>query len=276
MTSREILPYRQGRCFSIKDIPSLMEKFAAQNINLSEDCILILLTHSCALASKDYSKEPFAEAILAHRIKKPSSMYRDRKNPRKLHVQVMNDGTSIWVELNIAERIFFERSVLEALPASPDFHLTTAEIEVLQRWLVARYAAPAFPEVFMKRFGKAKSAIEKLMAQDDISTLVTSMWIRMEPFEDELPDEVPYHAEFVIMARPNLSSSQEAACKKLLEAVKLSLEEIGEKSLVLEGTKVSLISEDHILISEMKNFVLLQFDYLSEGNPDTELPITKK
>lgn len=153
MTERERdNPWRQGLV-----IPT--DVIAALGLNLaktSAPAIAVVVSHDCDI-TQTAEIEPNVEVIIGHIIANGDGNCTHAKNPRRLHLPCTGGGEKIIVELNAAAKRAIAKTGHDGLGAhrpAPDMRFTTAERDILQRWLAARYRRAAFPEEFDRRLDR--------------------------------------------------------------------------------------------------------------------------
>jgi hypothetical protein len=115
----------------------------------------IVISHDCDLAS---ANEATVEIIVAQTIAKPNGNFISAKNPRRLHLTLINpDDTDsrLYIELCHSNRRVVEKFRFNSIQHSHSpFVLSTQEKRSLRQWLASRYARPAFPNSFENRIKK--------------------------------------------------------------------------------------------------------------------------
>lgn len=139
-------PWRQGHVFTDR---------AASELGLVEgsalaDLAVVVVSHDCDLV-QGTDKEPDIEVIVGRRIAKPDGNFTHSKNPRRLHLSFVENGTPIYVELHATGKRTLPKESVASHTPNASIDLTSKNRSVLQEWLAARYRRTAFPEEFERR-----------------------------------------------------------------------------------------------------------------------------
>ncbi len=157
--------WRQGRLLPVASHVEITQHLSG--VLLADDDAVIVISQSCDLVHGDFTQEPFAEILIAHRLPKPPDgalMY--LRNPRRLHfylqVHEQKQAYAAW----IWDRYRLPRDVLAQWPPDAERGLWDQdEQDVLISWLVARYERTALPDELQRRFGRIKDKLKKPMKQ---------------------------------------------------------------------------------------------------------------
>ncbi len=269
MSVSTISEWRQCSCFFAIDSEDV--KNIIHPNHWCEDGIYVILTHSCSVSIEDFDKEPLAEYILARPVKKDNA-YVGRNNPRKLHLDFIINGSPSCFEFNIHERMFFDRRLLNKIKPESNL-LSDKNKQTLVRWVASRYAAPAFPDEFNRRFRPVLKIFETELKKPH-GGFFTSVYIILDPDEEELGENDVYEAEFIMSVLSSTSDEDLKKCEELigilLDKISFHLKGIG---IELCGKKISLLQENQITLDDLRSAKLLPMDYLSEREtPGGEYP----
>lgn len=227
---------------------------------LTDDDAVIVISQSCDLVHGDFTQEPFAEVLIAHRLPEPPDgalMY--LRNPRRLHFYLQAQGQKQAYAAWIWDRYRLPRDVLAQWPPDAMRGLWNQdEQDVLISWLVARYERTALPDELQRRLGRLKEKLKKPVKQlKDVSALF------LECSDQELSADEVYRLR-VKLVMPK-AAYDEPDCRQAVESLKLRL------AAVLEQCPGVLLEEEPELVSEL-NFSLhdarilrrwTDFDYVS-------------
>ena len=143
-------PWRQGRMIPADILAALgLEPRTSSGTQL----IGVVISHDCDI-TQDPETEPVVEAIVGRIIEKSEGHCTHAKNPRRLHLTCTGGSRTAIIELSGADKQAIPKTGIAGLCAhnpAPDLIFTTAECNILQRWLAARYRRAAFPDEFDRR-----------------------------------------------------------------------------------------------------------------------------
>ncbi len=109
----------------------------------------VVISHDCDLAASE-SKEPNAEVIIGSRGRKLGGDS-FAKTARRLQVEYQSADGPIVLELAATEKVLVPKEALFTCAPRGDITLDKQGLNILQRWLAARYRRAAFPEAFETR-----------------------------------------------------------------------------------------------------------------------------
>lgn len=115
----------------------------------SEPIYSVVISHDCDLAASE-NKEPNAEVIIGKLVRK---LGRDSfaKTARRLQIEYQSPNGQLVLELSAREKISVPKASLFTCEPRRDIVLDKQGLNILQRWLAARYRRAAFPEAFEAR-----------------------------------------------------------------------------------------------------------------------------
>lgn len=131
---------------------------AAKSLNLqnqenADGAFVVVISHDCDLTA-GADKEPESEIIVGQRIDKlGGDSY--GKTARRLHIEYQTGTGPVVLELMATDKRPISKHTLFATDPRQDMWLDGQGIEILQRWLAARYHRAAFPEAFEDRLRAA-------------------------------------------------------------------------------------------------------------------------
>jgi hypothetical protein len=243
-----------------------------------DDTCVLVVSHSCDIASTDLLAEPNVEVIVGRRLPSVSGSFTKTKSPRQLHLPVTMDGAPIGVELRVTGKTLVPK--VQLLPwRRPDdrFSLDDDALKTLQTWLAIRYMRSAFPDEFdrrMKHVTNVESMIERIATKYDpvISALYFRLNRRDEIGED---DPTPYILNITVMFEPGDDAEKnqdiaDAAAAEIDEAFKKRCYDADSKQwkyIHCENTKT--LSEDDAVVSRVKKLQQRRLDHISL-EPGTE------
>jgi len=118
-------------------------------VGSSEPIYAVVISHDCDLAASE-SKEPNAEVIVGKSVRK---LGRDSfaKTARRLQIEYQSPIGPVVLELSAIEKVSVPKASLFTFEPRRDISLDKQGLNILQRWLAARYRRAAFPESFEAR-----------------------------------------------------------------------------------------------------------------------------
>lgn len=156
-------PWRQASIFDQDMLGAFQESLPA--IYKTAD-IAIVISHDCDIAASS-SVEPTVEVIPGRFLQEENGSLTHAKNARRLHLKVTESGMGQrhFAEFKATDKFQVSKEQLAGITPSSNYFLHPKELEILRRWLAARYRRHAFPDVFEKRFdkveGKFRDALKK-------------------------------------------------------------------------------------------------------------------
>ena len=104
-------PWRQGHVLP-HDAATALSLLHSES---PDDTLVVVVSHDCDLAC-DPMREPNMEVIIARRIEKADGSCTHSKNARKLHLEFMSQGGSIFAELQATKKISLVRTTFQPCP----------------------------------------------------------------------------------------------------------------------------------------------------------------
>lgn len=140
------LSWRQGDILSDEAV-AICDLGSAEGS--SETLYAVVVSHDCDLAASE-SKEPNAEVITGRRVRKLGGDS-FAKTARRLQVEYQSADGPVVLELAASAKVPVPKAKLFAGEPRRDIALDKQGLNILQRWLAARYRRTAFPEEFEAR-----------------------------------------------------------------------------------------------------------------------------
>lgn len=156
-------PWRQGSILDPGLLSSSDGSFAGPSRG---NDIAVVVSHDCDIAANP-GLEPRIEVIPAVLLPKENGSLTHAKDPRRLHLKVIhrNTGLANFLELKAAEKTQIPKEQFAGLLPSGEYVLAHKELEILRRWLAARYRRHAFPDEFEQRFQKVEQKFKEILKQ---------------------------------------------------------------------------------------------------------------
>jgi hypothetical protein len=125
----------------------------------SEPIYAIVISHDCDLAASE-GKEPNAEVITGRRVRKLGGDS-FAKTARRLQVEYQSADGPVVLELVATGKVPVPKAKLFTSAPRRDITLDKQGLNILQRWLAARYRRTAFPEAFEARLRSPQKSGKK-------------------------------------------------------------------------------------------------------------------
>ncbi len=235
----------------------------AERFKHQEAIGFLVLNQTCDCVSPDLENEPFFELLPLMRIENVPELQNGR-NPRRIHFQIYENGSVIWVSAKMAEIEMCERSRYAEFVISPDLAIGKASHDGLMAWRAARYIRPAFPENFelaiKKPLGKVKKAIKKHEGSID------SILLSLDPF-DELEEDEQYELQFRLMVKPEVLGYAEEV--KSLKELADKLQSLLKNCSAFDKPTCAVAALAQMNLLERRKFIdFSRYNYLSFGEND--------
>jgi hypothetical protein len=126
--------------------------------------IAVVITHDCDIAANP-DIEPTVELIPANFLPNEDGSLTHAKDPRRLHLTLTNrsTGKQYFAEFKANEKLRIPKEQFAGQLPSGEFVLDAKELEILRRWLAARYRRHAFSDAFEMRFKKVEGKFREIL-----------------------------------------------------------------------------------------------------------------
>lgn len=240
--------WRQGSFVRVEDHEIIVP---CQNNTTEKDIRYVILSQSCDVVNSSIEKEPYVELIIAKQIVKLDGQYKHARNPRKLHISALSKN----FEFNAHGRCFLSRKYLSCI--TPDeIILDDNAIDLLTRWIAARYTRVAFPDNFNDRVRMAgKKLIKKLKALDFHG--VIDLFIAGSELDKELEPDKPYNIALLVALLDD-SSQNEIGAYSILEEL---VEELNKVDIIVQEYQVE--KESHFSYKDLRKMYRWSWEYIS-------------
>jgi hypothetical protein len=222
---------------------------------LSEDDVVIVLSQSCDVVCDSAESEPFLDVLVGRAIQDLVGNNTFGKNPRVIDFEIVAEGRARKVRCHDAERLRLDRKVLQG--AVPADRLAPSLTAMLANWTGRRYTRPALPDSFNRRRKPAANRVSKIAAQYALD--VAAFYVVLNT-ERDLPEGEAYRVILIGTVMSDIAGD-EARFGRAVEAVaKLA------KALQCDGIEVIEAvakSEDDVSLSDLRNMIRLELDYVS-------------
>lgn len=223
----------------------------------------IVLNQTCDCISEDLVNEPCFEVLPFEKIiDTPDSMLINGRNARRIHFQLEENGSPIWVSSRMTDIRFVPRNAYAKLAFSTLFSLQVKTLEGLISWRTARYLRPAFPDDFERALAKPLKKIGKICKKNE--NLIVQILIALEP-QTELEEGDYYEVSMKLMADPYVYAnsdnarqleqiSQEIQCHlstvDVFSSPRCSVQSLAEMSLWERGDYLEFSRYDYLSFDE--------------------------
>jgi hypothetical protein len=220
----------------------------------------IVLNQTCDCISEDIVNEPCFEVLPFEKmIDTPDPMLINGRNARRIHFQLEEKGSPIWVSSRIADIRFVPRTAYVELAFSTFFSLPVKTLEGLISWRAARYLRPAFPDDFERALAKPLKKIGKIFKKNE--NLIEQVLIGLEP-KTELEEDDYYEVSMKLMAKPAVYANSENA--RQLEQISQEIQSHLSTVEVFYSPRCSVQSLAEMSLWEREDYLeFSRYDYLS-------------
>lgn len=236
---------------------------------LSDNELLLVISHDCDVTNSDFRTEPEVELIRAVLLPecRKHGHYFWAKNPRTYQLEDSSTGASVIWQFSILDRLSVPRQLL--LNATPDkeHSLSLGNLKRLCLWLARRYTRVAFPDAFNERTDAATRKLHtRLKSKGD---LLTAIYLFM--VDEELPAGSLY--DIIIYGSMRVEdfddSEKRKDAQKVLDKVEAALADCNG----IDVKECVLRSEAEISVDEIRKLKRWDFDDLTiRGNTLSDLP----
>lgn len=224
--------------------------------------IIVIASHSCDLVSPP-SDEPYVEVLLARPIHSLQSGCTHAQSISKLHIIFQKDRADFLVEFLAVEKIRINKVDLQNVEADSSFELSSENLEILQRWLAARYFRATFPDGLIARLKPMKKKLAN--AAKTSPSAIIGIWIKYAPDDNDLPLTEPYEIWISIVYSTRVPDARtianEAAdgLRRAFEALYMQHEVWNQIDLV----DCSIYSEAEFTVLDLLSSSQWKLDYIS-------------
>lgn len=213
-------PWRQG--FFLGEDAILALKLPDQE-NL-KNIVVVVATHDCDLTQQP-DTEPMLEVVIGCIVDTPDGNFTHTKSPRKLHIELKNEGGIVFAEFHAKNKITIAKEQLAKFLPNNALNLDAENVNIFQRWLALRYRRSAFPDEFEKRLkskpNKLDEKISNILRKQGIS--ITAVFFDVDEGRD-LPkrnSDDTYTLDITIIYgdKPDYNAALDAA-EKTRDAIK--------------------------------------------------------
>jgi hypothetical protein len=245
--------WRQGSILDAGPIAGELAKVRAPPCELA-----VVISQDCDVVA-DSTIEPAVEIIVAELAAQPDTALLYGRNPRRLCLP-LSSGTG-YVVLDVRHRYPIGKHALAGHAPRADLTLSAKDVRALARWLGKRYTRDAFPDAFNARLRPAQKELERI-SKSAAGRHVTTIFVMLEPKDDELDDGADYHvAIWFAWRRDVLDSDAGVEANQFASAFSHALESC--PGIVVEDWEVR--SHDDITLADLELMKRFDMDFRSEA-----------
>jgi hypothetical protein len=241
----------------------------AENCKLFSDSvdgtIGMATSHDCDIAHDNIKVEPYVEFILGKIIDQSNHTYESAKNPRLLHIEIIQENNTVVMEIIAHKKYLIEKN--ELVHYEPDERFKLKDIHTLQSWLAARYRRQTLPNSLVSRLEPVFKFIEE-KAKKYPSGVIT-FFIGYEPKSLELSkDELYEFSLYIIYPVGNKKAAEDA--HDIAEALNANFDKLISKTNALGQVQLDeslAYSEAEFTLHDLRRHIEYKLEYLSNRMP---------
>lgn len=230
----------------------------------SEELYCLVVTQSCDLLHPDSDEEPYVECLIGYPLFAVDGNFTARKNPRRLHIEIIASGTPVAVEFRVSQLQRVDRQLFEGLSPDHSRFINPVDLKTVTDWLAARYARAAFPDAFNDRRVSCKEELKKAFkgAKD-----IGSLYIALSSFEELKPGDA-YSFTLLAILKGSPPAGVDKARDQMQAVVSKAAAALSKCDGIEEQMKSCVLYESEITLNDVRRFVRFEdFDYVSIANP---------
>ncbi len=200
-------PWRQGHVLTTEAIQAL----GLSNPEAPDSTCVVVISHDCDLANDVLQIEPDVEVIVGRHLPKGDGNCFWAKAPRRLHVDVMQNGSAAILELVATAKRLIPKRALAAFSPDAAYSFPGKSLSVLRSWLGVRYNRAAFPDPFVDRLSQSK--VDKRLAKiiEPVGNLLSAVYFDVDGGNEiDHSDGSPYDLKIVLAYPPGDDPEQTA------------------------------------------------------------------
>lgn len=159
-----------------------------EKTEIGRDHLLVVASHDCDVTNGSFRSEPSVELLVARPTQAIDGNCSLGKNPRLLHLEVLEAGVLRPYEFAAGERLMTSRVRLLRHEPADTHTLAPEDVRLIARWMAKRYDRAAFPNAFNARWTPVRREIRKLL--DRTGRYVSGLYLALP--DDELPPRERY------------------------------------------------------------------------------------
>ncbi|NMG48989.1 hypothetical protein GO613_12845 [Azoarcus communis] len=258
--------WRQGHVLTTEAIQAL----GLSHPETPDSTCVVVISHDCDLANDALQIEPDVEVIVGRHLPKGDGNYFWAKAPRRLHVDVLQNGTAVVVELVATAKRIVPKHALAAFFPDATYSFPGKSLSALRSWLGVRYNRAAFPDPFVDRLSQSK--VDKRLAKiiEPVGNLLSAVYFDVDSGKEiDHSDGSPYDLKIVLAYPPGDDPEQTADdVEKVETAIADLFEEKHFDQTISKWNGVALkacmsISEDDLRVSRARLLTQWRLEYMT-------------
>lgn len=254
-------PWRQGSVLRADTATT----FGLVNPEDSQNTCVVVISHDCDLANDNLRAEPQVEVIVGRVVAKEDNNFLHGKVARKLHLPMLLDGRSTFIELAAPAKTTLPKMALAAHAPNASFSIDAKNLSVLRAWLGARYRRSVFADEFNNRMKSTRLAEKLTSLARQYGEVVSVVGFTVDGGKIvERDAEDSYELKVTFIHIPG--DDAEATLDRMDELVKKFQDAAAE--CLKDGKQIRLkscvaISEDDLRVSRARQLSEWDLEYLS-------------
>jgi len=240
------------------------EDLLALGVSQSGDAtIAMAISHDCDIANDNLDAEPDVEFVLGKIVEKADGNYRFGKNPRVLHISMMQSGDPCVVELVASWKVLILKKDLAEYEPDDQLSIDYKSLKILQSWLAARYRRPSLPDALVDRLKPVFGFMEKQGKK--YAAGILGYWFDVDPRSGDLPPEEPYELWINIVYTIDFPEAEQNAID-LADSVKEKFPDLMAKTEgfgPVELRYCKAFSEQEFTLRDLRETIEYRLEYLS-------------
>jgi hypothetical protein len=212
-------PWRQGSILN-RGLLSSNEWSLADSSQGTD--IAVVVSHDCDIAANPAS-EPRIEVIPVAFLPSENGSLTHAKDPRRLHLKVIHRSTGepSFVEFKATDKTQIPKEQFAGLLPSEEYVLAPKALEILRRWLAARYRRHAFSDEFERRFQKIEQKFKEILRQSSDHLRAILFDVDEDMGADSTGSSTPYVLD-IYLVYTGENASEESL--KVAQSIKTKIE----------------------------------------------------
>jgi len=216
---------------------------------------LVVMTQTCDLLQGDLEKEPRVE-LLRLTPTRPSvgAPLGWTQHPRYIQIERSMPETLLYACIH--DRAWVPRERFDHLAPDPTRSLAPGDTRMLAKWLASRNLRPAYPDAFNDRLKPIHKDLARFWKAQKGNLRAAFCAFTCD---DELPEEVPYEVEFVLVHPRALPPADAQALAEQFETIISPCEGIVAEAKAMADIDFSL--------AHLDRYTRWDLDHLSFSDP---------
>ena len=256
-------PWRQGSILADELLAALAPGFEVPNRKVD---IAVVISHDCDIAANP-DIEPTIEVIPAIFLPNEDGSLTHAKDPRRLHLTLTkrSTGKQYFAEFKATEKLNIPKEHFAGQLPSSEFFLDAKELEILRRWLAARYRRHAFSDAFEMRFKKVEGRFREILKASSNHLRAILFDVDDDSRADSVDADAPYVLDIYLVYTGQSGSGESL---KIAQSTKEKVEKVFQNKYKRNGewSEIELRSCEVVSDDALTYAQYLQFsEWRSEG-----------